>query len=124
MFFRILSYLWLGLTLYLLLTPGIGVEQVVMFEHEDKVAHFSLFFNLTLLWHREIGINLRALPGAKPTLVTLFFGLILAATTEIAQYFIPHRGMDMADFAFNLLGVLVAILFRNVFEKRKQTLFK
>ncbi len=123
MLFRVFSYVWLALTLYVLLKPGLGFEEVVFFRHEDKVAHFGLFLNLTLLWYREFAINL-GIEHRKSLLAVVVFGVIIAGFTEVLQKYIPNRGMDAIDFIFNLLGVFSGVFFYLILEKTKQYLVK
>ncbi len=123
MWLRILTYFWLLFTLYLLLKPGIGYEQVVFFKHEDKVAHFGLFSTLTLLWIREIKIDF-GLSFNRSLILTFFLGTFLGGFTEFLQQFIPYRGMDFDDFAVDVIAVLFGILVAFSWEKMNRTLVK
>lgn len=121
MFLRIFSYIWLVLTLFLLLKPGVGYEQVVLFENEDKVAHFTLFFNLSFLWQREFQ-RILAFNFKTSIIYSAVFTVVLSGLTEVAQDFIPYRGMDIADFGFNIIGVIVGLIFAFFIEKRSPSI--
>lgn len=55
--------------------------------------------------------------------ITIAAGLLIAAGTEIIQDYIPGRSSDLQDFGFNLLGIVCAMIFYVVTEKRLQSYF-
>ncbi len=123
MLFRLVSYLWLFLTLFLLLKPVPGYQHPVLFDHEDKLAHFLLFFNLSLLWDRELRVNFH-FSDKNALIFVVVAGVTLAGLTEWAQNYIPYRGMDLADFLFDIAGLVVGIFVVLVIQKQRHSLSK
>jgi VanZ family protein len=107
------------LTLYLLLKPGNVNETFRFFEHEDKVAHFVLFFGYTVLWLRYFLLEWKW-PWKKAMLVVATLGVVLAALTEILQHFIPRRASDWVDFSVDLVGIAVGIIL--IFFRKKESI--
>lgn len=68
----------------------------------DKLIHFSLFFLL--------GINLCYKFQAALT-TWLLWAILFGFFTEIAQQFIPGRGMDLFDGLADTLGIVLAYHF-------------
>lgn len=116
-YYRIFSYCWLGLTCYLLFKPGLGFEQAVFFAGEDKVAHLILFWNLTFLWGLNFSTTFLLDKWIVIKMITVF-GLIFAGLSEWIQDYIPHRGMDLADFIFDAIGIIFGIILFFFVEKR------
>ena len=115
--YRFFSYAWLGITCYLLFKPGLGFEQAVFFPGEDKLAHFILFLNLTFLW----GLNFSQtfdLHASFVIKILAIVGISFAGLSEWIQDFIPNRGMDLADFLFDSIGILFGIIAFFFVEKR------
>jgi hypothetical protein len=49
--------------------------------------------------------------------VVLTIAMVLAVLTEVAQQWVPTRGVDVLDAAFNVLGVaLAAVAYRRLFR--------
>jgi VanZ family protein len=120
-FFRAISYFWLAITCYLLFKPGIGYNEPVFFIGEDKLAHFTLFFNLTFLW----GLNFRQTLDLNRNFtfkVLIGFGVVFAALSEWIQEYIPYREMDLADFIFDLIGIIFGVVLFFFIEKRLNAL--
>jgi VanZ family protein len=111
------------MTLILLLKPGLGVEQNILFANEDKVVHLGLFLSLTLLWFRYFNQEL-SIALDKVVLLVLITGFVLSAGTELLQDFVPGRETDFIDFIFNMGGVAIGVVFSYILEKRNQTLVK
>ena len=79
--YRLFSYLWLGLTCYLLFKPGLGFEKAVFFPGEDKVAHLILFLNLTFLWGLNFSRTFDLNAGFVIKLLAII-GILFAALSE------------------------------------------
>ncbi len=80
----------------------------------DKVAHFLMFFFLS------VNIGYKYL-GTKKLLPALIGASFLAIGTELIQKFIPERGMDvydaLTDIAGIITGLIVYYLFQSVINK-------
>ncbi|MFT7282418.1 MAG: VanZ family protein, partial [Cyclobacteriaceae bacterium] len=88
-----------------------------LFSGEDKAAHLILFANLSLLWSINIRFDLQ-MSRSKTVAIVLCLGIIFAALSEWAQDFIPNRAMDIADFQFDMLGVLIGTTLFFFIEKK------
>ena len=75
----------------------------------DKVAHFGLFFILTLL----------AFPAFKfagknvkwQIAISIIYGVLMSFLTEYGQQFVQGRSSDLLDFIADTLGVLCGLAF-------------
>tara|TARA_B100000925_G_C21992942_1_gene467600 strand:+ start:336 stop:686 length:351 start_codon:yes stop_codon:yes gene_type:complete len=67
-----------------------------LYQHTDKIIHFSLFFLWTF-------INSKILKNKKNVFL---FASLLAIISETGQIFIPFRSFDIFDIIFDLLGVI------------------
>lgn len=83
--------------LYLFFFADIGI---VLFKHEDKIAHTSIFIFLTFFLFTK----------AKPYL-TICVMIILAITSEYLQHFLtPTREFSIFDIAANISGIFIAVV--------------
>ena len=116
-FYRLISYVWLGFTCYLLFKPDLGFDGYLLFAGEDKVAHLVLFLNLSFL----LGLNFRFAAQyevKKVMWLIALFGIGFAFLSELVQYFLPKRAMDLEDFIYDLAGLSLGILAFFLIEKR------
>lgn len=112
---KLSPFLWLILLVILLLMPGDPNAHYRLFIHEDKLVHFGLFFVLSLLWIKYLGEK-QIIPKY---LIVVFFGAVLAFTTEYIQQFIPHRSQSNWDVFANLAGTFLALAFCYLQEKKE-----
>lgn len=103
--------------LYLSVMKQPSNENLVLFEGIDKVVHFCMYFGLSsMLWIDHL-IKYKG----NYKIRHLLFGAVLmpiawGGAMEIAQeVFTPDRACELADFAANTSGVLVASLCFAVF---------
>lgn len=82
-----------------------------------KVAHFSLYFVLGILWMillKEYRVSL-----GKQVIYALLFCIIYACSDEIHQLFIPGRSGNLIDTMIDTTGSLCSILPIYLFKKYK-----
>ena len=78
------------------------------FPHLDKIAHFSIFFLMTVLLAF----------GRLRRDYALIFCILYALFTEIVQTFLNYRTGSIFDFVSDILGITFAIFFVFFLEKR------
>src|SRR5688572_3178853 len=71
----------------------------------DKLAHAGLFFVQALLVERAA---VERFGRGRALLLAFAVCLVLGAATELRQRTVPRRDADVADFAANLVGTVVA----------------
>lgn len=77
--------------------------------------HLAGFALHTWLWWRAFA--LRFAP-ARAIWMAFLFGLTVGLLTETAQYFVPDRGVQPIDYAANILGVLLMVLWLHRRQRR------
>jgi VanZ family protein len=86
-----------------------GGHSGITFEHADKIAHFLIFFSLTLLLDLSFKLSVN-----KSLLILSAYGV----TIEVLQSFLPYRSASLGDILADILGVVVYIfLLRKFFRK-------
>ncbi|MFY0607272.1 MAG: VanZ family protein [Cyclobacteriaceae bacterium] len=93
---------WTVVILYLLLSPtGPKTDPFYLFENEDKLVHFTLFFSWVILLY--LGWE----TVSKSLVIVLI--VLMAGGTEILQQFVPNRTADMWDFVADTVGGMSAL---------------
>ncbi len=114
---RIISSLllifWTVEMCFLLFTSHTPGKSFLHFEGVDKVAHFVLFCGWTFLFYMGFAQYFR-----RKILFAVVISLSLAISTEIIQYFLPHRDAEWLDGFADALGSAVGVLFA-VFTKKE-----
>jgi len=82
--------------------PGAG-----LLWQADKIAHFALFMVMGVA---AVWLGRGFLSPGKLILFVLFWGLLLAAGTELAQSFQPLRNMSSLDFVADMAGIGYIVL--------------
>jgi len=80
----------------------------------DKFLHFTTFLVLSIFLD---------LSSSKPLLQSKLYILLLisyALLIEVVQYFLPYRDAEFLDFIFDLVGILVYIMFAPKLKIRHQ----
>ena len=100
-------YILFLISLYLFFAPfdDVGPE---IFPHSDKIAHFSIFFLMTIF----------LVVGRFKRNYALIFCILYAFFTEIVQTFLNYRTGSIFDFVSDILGITFAIFFIFFLEKR------
>ena len=100
-------YILFLISLYLFFAPfkDDGPE---IFPHLDKIAHFSIFFLMTIF----------LIFGRLNRNYALIFCILYALFTEIVQTFLNYRTGSIFDFISDILGVTFAVFFLFFLENR------
>lgn len=110
----------MGTIFFLSHQPG-GSFEVSFFPGEDKVAHFSIYFLLSVTailafgWYRGAGTKV-----IRAALATITFCIIYGITDEFHQSFIPGRTPSIADLAADTAGACCGVVLWLVWLKRKK----
>jgi VanZ family protein len=103
-------------------THGPEVPRVLVFPHFDKVVHFFVFGLIGTLILRVV-FHWR--DRLKAVLFAVALTALFGALDEFRQSLNPHRSADLADWAADAFGALVAALaytlwpfYRNLLETR------
>ena len=80
----------------------------------DKIAHFLMFAPFPFLcW---ANLKFTSLKNRANVIISLFFSIFLAASTEIAQMaFTNNRVGDINDFYADLTGITIGLIFTLLF---------
>lgn len=113
-FFLFLFWGWILFILANSLFPG-QIEPIEQNANQgllrvDYILHFGAYFVLAVFfffWQ----VNGRYILFRKQVLLFLAGGLLLAAGSEIVQYFVPERSFNLYDFISNTLGLVLGISF-------------
>lgn len=98
--------------LFLTLSPG--SEEPSWFDkipHFDKVVHFSMFAIFSGL--ASLGWEVKKKLKKDVTILRSWIigsGIVLAATTEMLQNYVPYRSADIWDWWADFLGLVVGLL--------------
>lgn len=100
-------YILFFISLYLFFAP-LKNDGPEIFPHLDKIAHFSIFFLMTVL----------LIVGRLKKNYALIFCILYALFVEIVQTILNYRTGSIFDFVSDILGVTFAIFFIFFLEKR------
>lgn len=78
----------------------------------DKAAHASMYFSLYLLFRESF---------TAPSWLLALIVVLIGGVDEIHQLSLPHRQSDWGDFAADVFGVLLGIVFRRALLLKKLT---
>ncbi len=76
----------------------------------ESAAHLGVFLVAT-----QLALVCCGATTARRRAVIVGIALAIAVLAELAQNWVPGRGVDIADAAFNCLGVALAAIFYNRF---------
>ena len=100
-------YILFFISLYLFFAP-LKDDGPEIFPHLDKIAHFSIFFLMTVF----------LTVGGLKSDYALIFCILYALFTEIVQTLLNYRTGSLLDFVSDILGITFAIFFIFFLEKR------
>ena len=100
-------YILFLISLYLFFAP-LKDDGPEIFPHFNKVAHFSIFFLMTVF----------LIFGRLKWYYALIFCIFYALFTEIVQTFLNYRTGSLFDFVSDILVITFAIFFVFFLEKR------
>ena len=89
-------------------------ETSISLIHLDKFLHFFAFLVLSVFLDLSSTESLIK----KKMLISLL--IAYALSIEVIQYFLPYRDAEFLDFLFDLLGILVYLMFAPKFKKGQQ----
>ena len=98
-------YILFLISLYLFFAPFEDGPEI--FPYLDKIAHFSIFFLMTLF----------LIIGRLKRNYALIFCILYALFIEIIQTFLNYRTGSIFDFVSDILGITFAIFFLFFLEK-------
>jgi VanZ family protein len=96
----LLATVWTVAILVLCLIPGRELPKVDLWQHTDKLVHFTLFLGLQTLWQG-------AYPQRRTPILLLLvaYGLLI----EVVQHYcVTGRSFDLYDWLADSLGALAA----------------
>ena len=103
---KVWTFLWLVTCSIAMLTPGSSLPEVSVFNFQDKLIHFVLFFVLAYL---AVGLGIREKKEVwrNKRLWMNFLGLAVLPSIglETAQHLIPFRSFDLNDLIINVLSI-------------------
>lgn len=78
----------------------------------DKIVHLIayLFYGLTLQY-AFINKDYISKKRVRTNILIIFLGTIFAITDEIHQYYVPTRHFDYWDIVFDVIGVIISLIF-------------
>lgn len=104
--------------------PAVSLPEVEYIS-VDKVIHMGIFGLLTVLCYISlIHLQKENYFTESPLKWSAIFGILYGASDEIHQYFVPNRSAEVQDWAADVIGVILAVLFIQYFLKHKYALFK
>ena len=89
-------------------------ETSISLTHFDKFLHFSAFLVLSIF------LDLSSIDPLLKKKTLIFLLIAYALSIEVIQYFLPYRDAEFLDFLFDLLGILVYLMFAPKFKKGQQ----
>ncbi|RUO40120.1 hypothetical protein CWE15_08220 [Aliidiomarina taiwanensis] len=99
---RLIFILTFAVVSFALLTQRPPKPSALSFEHADKVAHFTVFFVLTLTMH--LAFRPRVWTGL---LLMLGYGVLV----EVIQHQVPGRGAELLDVVADMAGATMFYAF-------------
>lgn len=119
--YTIALVIWVVLMSYGLLKPGDPNDpSYFLFPEDDKLIHLGLFAGATFLWIQSMKVEWKVV-HQRAMSIAFFGGIILAASTETFQFWVPFRTPDFFDFFSNALGVVVSTTVHYFMEKKQRT---
>jgi len=89
-------------------------ETSISLTHLDKFLHFSAFLALSIF----LDLSSTEPLIKKKMLISLL--IAYALSIEVIQYFLPYRDAEFLDFLFDVLGILVYLMFAPKFKIGQQ----
>ncbi len=108
--FSILIFLVI-VTISLVNTQSISIDEKMLFKHFDKVVHLLMYFTLTFIFAIENFISSNYKINKLKFFAVITISFIVGVGMELAQsYLTTYRSGDFFDEVANLSGVIVAVL--------------
>jgi VanZ family protein len=84
-----------------------------------KLAHFTQFFILGVLW--MITIAKSQLSHKHTIFIVLMIGLMTALVDEGIQMFVPDRGPSLIDVLIDWVGIITSVLIFQLYQQLKMS---
>lgn len=108
--FSILIFLVI-VTISLVNTQSISIDEKMLFKHFDKVVHLLMYFTLTFIFAIENFISSNYKINKLKFFAVITISFIVGVGMELAQsYLTTYRSGDFFDEMANLSGVILAVL--------------
>jgi VanZ family protein len=105
--------------LFLSFAPPSDFQGIPTFDNEDKLVHLLMYAGLTsmLIFDFRVAVLNFNLKSFRFIFFCLVFPTLLGGIIEILQplYFAP-RSASWFDFLFDFFGVIIGLIFMNVFK--------
>lgn len=89
--------------------PGKDIPPISVFDHFDKVVHFTFFFVFAILW---LGNRFPSLEGTKGWVLVVILSFAYGFFLEWYQInFVPGRAWDVWDGIADGVGGIIGTLF-------------
>ncbi|MEZ5045588.1 MAG: VanZ family protein [Chitinophagaceae bacterium] len=112
--FLTLALLWTIIIFIGCSLPGRDMPSVKLFDHFDKVVHFTFFFVFFVLWYQSSGSFF-----AK-SMVLIFLSFLYGFGLEFYQiHFVQGRSFDVWDGIADTIGAIVGSIF--IFFKKSKS---
>ncbi len=110
--FQLALWFWLPVlayvTLILVLAAQPNLQPPIRFTAADKVCHLLEYGGLGLLLARALRAQLRARAPLVAAAMALGLGVLVGATDETVQRFVPGRDASLYDLAADAVGLALA----------------
>ncbi len=83
----------------------------------DKMGHFLLMGTLSFLVNRSLDCR-QLTVGQRPVMVGTLIVLAVVGLEEFSQAFIPTRSCDFADFAADVVGIMLGAFLAKCTQSR------
>ena len=89
-----------------------------LFIFQDKLAHLVAYFTLSFSVIFGIYYNSKKIPYKKILVITFIIVALFGASDEYHQSYVPGRDASFWDWAFDVIGaVLAAVLYKRINQK-------
>ena len=110
--YRVVFFFLLILISYGAFTPSDGSFSL---PHFDKILHLVAFLLLSFTLDLSSKRNIKSSPDL------ILFLVFYAGFIEVVQSFLSFRSAELLDFAFDLIGILVYVIFAPKIRRESKT---
>ena len=114
---HLLLLIWYAIIIWGSLTPNKKLPNVQLFPHFDKIAHFVLYFSLTILL---IPVNLNKTKYLRSYIIAFLISCFTGVIFEFLQFY-THAGRtaSLYDAISNTVGAIFGIVVYQLFIREK-----
>lgn len=110
--YRLVFFILIVFISYAAFTPSEGSSSI---PHLDKLLHFVAFLLLSFI------LDLSSKRNFKSSLDLILVLVFYAGFIEVVQSFLSFRSAELLDFAFDLIGILVYVIFAPKIRRESKT---